>query len=315
MNNYPQFSENDEEERLHEQVIANSAHYAASNYISNDEKYFHTDTYNRLYIYRDHIEGHERLLNDYFVDRPVYSKKQFRRRFRMQRSLFLRIVEDVELHDDYFVQKRNAALKLGLSPLQKITAAIRQLAYGVSADCVDEYLRMADSTAMESLKRFCLAVVEIYEEEYMRTPNKQDVERLMAIGEKRGFPGMIGSIDCMHWTWKNCPSAWHGQYVGKGKTPTMILEAVASHDLWIWHAYFGLPGALNDINVLDRSPVFSALAAGTAPDVEFVVNGNTYNKGYYLADGIYPKYATLVKTIPEPQTQIKKVLYIMNDIT
>jgi hypothetical protein len=68
----------------------------------------------------------------------------------------------------------------------------------------------------------------------------------------------------------------------------MILEAVASHDLWIWHAYFGLPGSCNDINVLQRSPVFSAYARGETPPVEFTVNGHAYDMGYYLADGIYP---------------------------
>lgn len=90
----------------------------------------------------------------------------------------------------------------------------------------------------------------------------------------------------------------------------MILEAVASHDLWIWHSFFGLPGSLNDINVINRSPVFAKLANGDAPTVSFVVNGNTYDKGYYLADGIYPKYATLVKTVRSPETLKKKVLCI-----
>jgi len=81
---------------------------------------------------------------------------------------------------------------------------------------------------------------------------------------------MIGSIDCMHWEWKNCPTAWKGQYTrGSGK-PTIVLEAVASQDLWIWHAFFGLPGTLNDINVLDRSPVFDDILQGRAPKVNFL---------------------------------------------
>ncbi|TVU45067.1 hypothetical protein EJB05_04538, partial [Eragrostis curvula] len=77
----------------------------------------------------------------------------------------------------------------------------------------------------------------------------------------------------------------------------MILEAVASQDLWIWHSFFGLPGSLNDVNVLRRSPLFQSLTCGTAPQVEYMVNGNKYTIGYYLADGIYPAWATGNKKI------------------
>jgi hypothetical protein len=80
----------------------------------------------------------------------------------------------------------------------------------------------------------------------------------------------------------------------------MILEVVASQDLWIWHAFFGLPGALNDINVLCRSPLFQSLTSRTAPQVEYMVNGNKYTMGYYLADGIYPAWATFVKVFQRP---------------
>jgi hypothetical protein len=49
-----------------------------------------------------------------------------------------------------------------------------------------------------------------------------------------GFPGMLGSIDFMHWEWKNCPVALQGQYRrGDHNKPTIILEAFAIQDLWI----------------------------------------------------------------------------------
>ncbi|GKC40705.1 ALP1-like protein isoform X1 [Tanacetum coccineum] len=75
-----------------------------------------------------------------------------------------------------------------------------------------------------------------------------------------------------------------------------MLEAVASHDLWIWHAFYEVAGANNDINVLDNSSLFDDLLDDKAPVAPFVVNGVGYEKGYYLADGIYPQWGTFVKS-------------------
>ena len=106
----------------------------------------------------------------------------------------------------------------------------------------------------------------------------------------------------MHWEWKNCPVAWKCQNTrGDHGKPTIILEAVASRDLWIWHAFFGIAGSNNDLNVLNQSHVFADVLNGVAPAVQYEVNGNAYHMGYYLADGIYPTWATFVKTIPMPQ--------------
>jgi len=119
---------------------------------------------------------------------------------------------------------------------------------------------------------------------------------------------MLGSIDSMHWEWKNCPTAWRASFQKQVyKMPTTILEAVASYDLWIWHALFGLPGSLNDINVLDRSPVFQEMYEDRAPKCEYVVNEHHYNIGYYISDGIYPQWAIFVKTIPLSQGPKKKL--------
>ncbi|XP_038688859.1 putative nuclease HARBI1 [Tripterygium wilfordii] len=210
------------------------------------------------------------------------------------------------MHEPYFQQRRDAAGRLGLSSLQKITAALRILASGVAADFMDEYVRISESTTIESVKYFAKAVISVFGPEYLRSPNRNDIELLLALNKTRGFPGMLGSIDCMYWKWKNCPTAWKGMYTGHCHEPTIILEAVASYDLWIWHAFFGLPGSHNNINVLERSHVFSELTQGRAPIVNYSINGHNYTMGYYLADGIYPSWATFLKSIPLPQTMKTK---------
>ncbi|XP_074352313.1 uncharacterized protein LOC141691473 [Apium graveolens] len=91
------------------------------------------------------------------------------------------------------------------------------------------------------------------------------------MGEARAFSGMMGSIDCMHWQWKNYPKAWKGMFMS------------------------------------DRSPVFDEVLQDRAPEVNYNINGNNYNTGYYLTDEIYPEWATFVKTIPRPQSDTRKL--------
>ena len=71
--------------------------------------------------------------------------------------------------------------------------------------------------------------------------------------------------------------------------PTLLLKAVASFDLWIWHAFSGVAGSNNDINVLDRSSLFDEVLEGRAPKLSYTLNDNNCNLGYYLADRIYPE--------------------------
>jgi hypothetical protein len=240
----------------------------------------------RKYKPRQRMEGYCILYADYFVDNPLHGEAVFRRCFTMSRKLFLKIVYALRNYDSYFRYKLDCTGMAGFFALQKCMVAMRMLAYGAPGGSTNDYLWMAESTAFDCFYRFCRAVIAVFGEIYLRSPTVHDTAQILASNEARGFLGMLGSIDCMHWKWKNCPFFWQGMYKGHKKGCIVILEAVATHDLWIWHSFFGMPGSNNDINVLQCSPIFSKLVEGHAPPVDFVINGRHYNKEYYLADGI-----------------------------
>ena len=150
------------------------------------------------FIRRDFVQTTEKIFRDYFAELPLYPLNIFRRRFRVSRSLFLCIKSMLEVIDPYFVQRRNAAGRLWLSSFQKMTAAIRMLAYEAMADLCDEYISIGETTAMKCLKKFVKAVVSNFSKEYLWSPTNNDIIRLLALDESHGFPGMLGSIDCMH---------------------------------------------------------------------------------------------------------------------
>ncbi|XP_042027211.1 uncharacterized protein LOC121774391 [Salvia splendens] len=231
--------------------------------------------HHRRTIPRDHTGAHQRLMADYFGDNPRYPPEIFRRRFRMSQQLFTHIATT-------------------------LAARYRQLAYAGPADIFNEYPQMGEMTSLEVLWQFCKGIREVFGPEFLRKPTSDECQRLLEMhGSVYGFPGMIGSIDCMHWEWKNCPVMWKCQFTTgfKSKHPSIILEVVADYRFRIWHAYFDVAGSKNVINVLQTSPLFNDECRGEGSEIRFVANGTQYHRGYYLADGIYPHWPIFVKTV------------------
>ena len=87
-------------------------------------------------------------------------------------------------------------MQKSFTALQKCTSAIRQLAYGNTADALDEYLNMSERVSRESLYNFCYGIVKLYGDEYLRKPTSNDIQLLYdAHLTRHGFPGMLGSIE------------------------------------------------------------------------------------------------------------------------
>nr|XP_043630313.1 uncharacterized protein LOC122601631 [Erigeron canadensis] len=201
----------------------------------------------------------------------------------MSQMLFLKIVSDIEQRYVYFLER------------------------------VDR--KGAARRSRESHDHFCTTIIELYRCEYLRRPTSHDIARLYEAHERRHkILGILGSLACTHFVWRNCPKALKGQYKRSDHPyPTVTLEAVASQEMWIWHAFFGPPGSLNDINVLNQSTLYMRERNSTAPDLSFTVNSRHYKCGHYLTYGIYPRWLTRVKAMSYPiETNVKKFKKVNN---
>jgi hypothetical protein len=52
------------------------------------------------------------------------------------------------------------------------------LAYGTSADQLDEVLKIAASTCLEILRKFAEELIEKFGEEYLRPPRSDELEKI-----------------------------------------------------------------------------------------------------------------------------------------
>ncbi|XP_026447639.1 uncharacterized protein LOC113348114 [Papaver somniferum] len=181
--------------------------------------------------------------------------------------------------DPEFEQRPDAAGIMGHSPHMKMIVVMKCLCKAAPSDSIEDYTAVGAHTIYRYLKRFLDALLFGFNDRYMRRPSQDDTNR----------------------------SGIH--YSGHKRAPTVILEAVASFDRWFWNGYFGKPGSHNDIKVLNHSDMFDDVNNGVAPRCEFVVNGNMYHEGYYLADGIYPRYKVLVVAYKETTLSLKKKLF------
>ena len=75
----------------------------------------------RVYIERNREADHICLWNDYFSETPTYPENLFRWRFRMNKPLFVHIVDRLSNEVQFFHQKKDGLGRLGLFALQNCT--------------------------------------------------------------------------------------------------------------------------------------------------------------------------------------------------
>lgn len=114
----------------------------------------------------------------------------------------------------------------------------------------------------------------------------------------------------MRWlAMEELPESLQGFMKGKDGRSEVRMEVVCSLDLWIWGFSFGLPGALNDLIILEVSPHFARVLSGHFLYVSpsYQIAEITIDWFYYLTDGIYPWWKIFIKSLSEASDQKTKM--------
>ena len=104
-----------------------------------------------------------------------------------------------------------------------------------------------------------------------------------------------------------------GQHRGKEKKNTLILEAICDPDTYVWYCFFGEPGSLNDLNILEKSTIVGSILNGMMElrlpqELHYSINRMVCDYLYFLVDGIYPKRAIFISTISDATPGLKDKL-------
>ena len=111
-----------------------------------------------------------------------------------------------------------------------VLAALRVLGSGCTFDAVEELTAVHECTHRKFFhENFCIWGSRAAADHIRMPETPEEIAHVMRVYEERGFPGCVGSIDCVHLVWDKCPAGALSACKGKGSFPTLVFQVVCSN--------------------------------------------------------------------------------------
>jgi hypothetical protein len=178
----------------------------------------------RKVIFWDRDRAKRCIMDDYLGNLPRFSLDDFKRMFRVSRQCYNDLQNYLCMTQFFFRDGYDSFHREKISADARILMALKYLAYGCSVNSFRDYFQLGESTAMKCVKEFTMAIgtSKDFRSRYLPEMTPADAKRIEALHHfHHGVRRMIGSLDCSHFVWGNCPVAYHGQFQGKEEKPTI----------------------------------------------------------------------------------------------
>ena len=189
--------------------------------------------------------------NRWWVDIvPGMTNKQFKENFRVERSTFMELLQQIGPH----LQKNNTALRVAIPVEKRIAASLYLLGSSTELRTIGHLFGIGKSTAGTILHEFCSTLVEAFFHQFVKFPTTdQEIEETMnEFLTKSGYPMCLGSVDGTHIAIKP-PLGEECDYFNYKKFHSVIVLAVVNASLKFTYGNIGAPGRCNDSSVFTRS--------------------------------------------------------------
>lgn len=180
----------------------------------------------------------------------------------------------------------------------KLLRTLRMLGKGCSWDLLYEL----SGVSAEVHRKWTLKVLAKFSEEmypvYVHGPrNADEIASVTGINAESGFPGCVGSTDCVHIRWEMCPSMWSSAFrKGKNSYASIAYEMTVDHTKRFQASTIGHYGTTSDMTIVKFDGFVTAVRFDklfTESEFKLQVDDKKWvtEKGLYiLVDGGYHKW-------------------------
>jgi len=182
----------------------------------------------------------------------------------------------------------------------KILGVLRRLGRGGCFDDAWDGSGIDQETNRIFFHKFCKLFSEEFFSMYVKPPTTpEEIERVTRIYKLLGFPGAVGSVDCVHIKWDKCPFGLRSSCKGKEGFPTLSYEVSVDHTKRILSATRSHYGARNDKTIVKYDEHIMNIHNGDLySDCSYVLynaDGSVaFIRGLYMiCDGGYHKWRSM----------------------
>ncbi|KAJ8442829.1 hypothetical protein Cgig2_016295 [Carnegiea gigantea] len=211
-------------------------------------------------------------------NKPEFSEEEFRKWFRMGKSTFELICEEL----NSVVAKEDTALRAAIPVKQRVAVCIYKLATGEPLRLVANRFGLGVSTCHKFIVEVCAEIKSVLMPKYLGWPNEDSLSRIKAEFESiSGIPNVVGSMYTTHVP-IIAPKSTVSAYINKHHTQmnhktsySVTMQGVVDPKGVFTDVCIGWPGSMHDDKVLENSALYKRGIQGKLKG-SWIVGGCVY---------------------------------------